>query len=118
MFEHLTIDAKILQTMKTGSTKPTYSHIIHRTGTRTRSRVYTPLVIVAYRPLSFSREVRVTMFAGQLILLPSLGVYLMLLISKLLLIFVTSTCYGFESFSKKCCSYIIRRICIILTRFI
>ena len=33
-----------------------------------------PPIIVAYRPLSFSREVRVTIFAGHLILLPSLGV--------------------------------------------
>ena len=38
------------------------------------SRVYTPPIIVAYRPLSFSREVRGDMFAEQLILLPSLGV--------------------------------------------
>ena len=34
-----------------------------------------PPLIVAYRPLSFHREVRVTMFTGHLILLPSLGVY-------------------------------------------
>ena len=32
------------------------------------------LFIVAYRPLSFHREVWGTMFVGQLILLPSLGV--------------------------------------------
>ena len=36
LFEHLTIDAKVLQTMKTGSTKPPYSHIIHLTGIKTR----------------------------------------------------------------------------------
>ena len=50
--------------------------------------LYAHLFIVAYRPLSFSREVRVNMFAGHLILLPSLGVYLMLLISKYLLIYI------------------------------
>lgn len=33
-----------------------------------------PPLIVAYRPLPFHREVRGDMFAGQLILLPSLGV--------------------------------------------
>ena len=36
LFEHLTINAKVLQTMKTGSTKPPYSHIIHQTDIRVR----------------------------------------------------------------------------------
>ena len=71
------------------------------------SRVYTPPLIVTYRPLSFSREVRVTIFAGHLILLPSLGVYLMLLISKLLFIFDTSTFYGIECHSKERSAYMV-----------
>ena len=36
VLQHLTIDAKVLQTMKTGSTKPPHSHIIHPTGIKTR----------------------------------------------------------------------------------
>ena len=35
-FEHLTIYTKVLQTMKTGSTKPPHCHIIHSTGIKTR----------------------------------------------------------------------------------
>ena len=59
------------------------------------------------------REVRGDIIARQLILLPSLEVYLMLLISKLLLISDTSTFYGFECFSKKSFSVMIIRIFII-----
>ena len=54
------------------------------------------LFIVAYRPLSFPREVRVTKFAGQLILLPSLGVK-----QSALLFNWISTCYVLKSISKK-----------------
>ena len=48
-----------------------------------------PPLIVAYRPLSFSREVRGDIIAGQLILLPSLGVKQSTLLFNLI-----STCYG------------------------
>ena len=57
------------------------------------------LFIVAYRPLSFPREVRGKgeyMFAGHLILLPSLGVK-----QSALLFNWISTCYGLKSISKK-----------------
>ena len=54
------------------------------------------LFIVAYRPLSVPREVRVTKFAGQLILQPSLGVK-----QSALLFNWISTCYGLKSISKK-----------------
>ena len=40
----------------------------------TMKGLYAHLFIVAYRPLSFHREVRGDMFAGQLILLPNLRV--------------------------------------------
>ena len=36
MFKYLTIYAKVLKTKKTGSMKPPYSHIIHRTDIRVR----------------------------------------------------------------------------------
>ena len=55
------------------------------------------LFIVAYSPLSFSREVRGEyMFAGQLILQSSLGVK-----QSALLFNWISTCYGLKSISTK-----------------
>ena len=54
------------------------------------------LFIVAYRPLSFHREVRGNMFTGQLILLPSLGVKQSTLLFKLI-----STRYGLKFIPKE-----------------
>ena len=51
-------------------------------------------------PCRFTVKCGGDMFAGHLILLPSFGVYLMLLISKLLLKF-NPTCYRLECHSKE-----------------
>ena len=80
------------------------------------------LFIVAYRPLSFHREVRGDMFAGQLILLPNLGVkvtpkkldtYLpQEFISLLLLMLRVTTNYRLEIIVYKMFGLMVVRICI------
>ena len=61
------------------------------------SRVYTPPLIVAYRPLSFSREVRVNIcLLSNLYSLPSLGVKQSTLLFKFI-----STRYGLKFIPKE-----------------
>ena len=53
MFKYLTIYTKVLQTMKTGSTKPPHCHIIPQQVSRHDQGSIRHLFIVAYSPLSF-----------------------------------------------------------------